>query len=97
LESGGLPEGAEKKHCLWALALMRTYETKANLSTKVGAVDESTLRNGAWLVVDADSWLELDLILWENRLKDDQQGNDCLVSVDAFQVLKNGVQSKRRW
>lgn len=62
LESRGLPEGVEKKHYLWALTLMKTYETEANLSSKVGAVDETTFRKWAWLVVDLISWLELDLV-----------------------------------
>jgi hypothetical protein len=62
LESRGLPEGVEKKHYLWALTLMKTYETEANLSTKVGPVDEKTFRTWAWLVVDLISWLELDLV-----------------------------------
>jgi hypothetical protein len=62
LESRGLPEEVEKKHYLWALTLMKTYETEANLSTKVGPVDEKTFREKAWLVVDLISWLELDLV-----------------------------------
>ena len=77
----------QHKHLLWALMFLRKYSNDHDLAnTAAGgwddAVDEKTFRKWIWLFVEAISFLEMDVILWENRKVDDIL-NDALISVDG--------------
>jgi hypothetical protein len=47
---------------LWALMLLKRYETKERLTVSAGGVDEKTFRKWAWFFVDMLSYLEPDVV-----------------------------------
>ncbi|GKZ00550.1 hypothetical protein MPSEU_001007400 [Mayamaea pseudoterrestris] len=73
---------AEPKHLLWGLMLMKLYLPERAIVSLAGGVDEKTFSKWSWLFIDQISFLETQVIRWENRLQNDI-GNDCLVSVDG--------------
>ncbi|KAL7547299.1 hypothetical protein ACHAWF_016650 [Thalassiosira exigua] len=77
-----MPNGVHFRHLLWALYLLKVYDTEHNSAQFVGGVDEKTFREWSFLFVDAISYLECHVILWENRFLGDV-GNIHLVSLDG--------------
>jgi hypothetical protein len=65
---------AEPCHLLWALLLLKTYDTESVLAGLCGGVDEDTFRKWAWHFIEKVSYLEhevvscfifmLDMLLW---------------------------------
>jgi hypothetical protein len=51
-----------KEKFLWALMLLKRYETEENLAASAGGVDEKTYRKWAWFFVDMLSYLEPDVV-----------------------------------
>ena len=47
------PTGATKVQFLWALHLLKSYDTEINLASNVGGVDEKTLRYWTWYFLEA--------------------------------------------
>lgn len=81
-----MPNNKQLKHLLWGLMLLRTYADEADLAKDAGGqdgcVDGKTFRKWAWLFVEAISFLEASVILWENRRFNDIF-NDAMISVDG--------------
>jgi hypothetical protein len=62
-EVNGWERPAEAKgKFLWALMLLKRYETEENLAVSAGGVDEKTFRKWAWFFVDLLSYLEPDVV-----------------------------------
>ena len=57
-EDGGMRPGATKERFLWALKILKGYDTEENLATSAGGVDEKTLRKWGWFFIDEISFLE---------------------------------------
>lgn len=68
-------------HLLWGLMLLKQDASQTVLANMV-QTDEKNFRKWSKLFVYELSYLVDRVILWENRLVDDQ-GYDCLVSVDC--------------
>ena len=47
------PAVATKERFLWGLHLLQSYDTKPNLASNVGGVDEKTFREWAWFMLEA--------------------------------------------
>ena len=47
------PSAATKERFLWALHLLKSYDTEPNLASSVGGVDEKTFRQWAWFFLEA--------------------------------------------
>jgi hypothetical protein len=53
---------AEPCHLLWALLLLKTYETESVLAGLCGGVDEDTFRKWAWHFIEKVSYLEHEVV-----------------------------------
>lgn len=62
LDPTSLPAGSKVDHLLWALLLLKTYQTESVCCSLVGGVDEQTWRRWSWFFVDALSYLECDVV-----------------------------------
>ena len=62
LEPPSLPAGSKLEHLLWALLLLKTYQTEAVCCSLAGGIDEQTWRERTWFFVDAVSQLESDVV-----------------------------------
>ena len=51
-----------KEKLLWALKLLKSYETEENLAASVGGVDEKTARKHAWNFIELISYCEPDVV-----------------------------------
>ena len=88
-QHGRLPILATEERLLWGLHLLKRYDTDENNAARFNGVDEETFAKWAWWFIDNISWLESEVILWENRLINDI-GNDCLASVDCVDCKRTG-------
>ena len=52
-----LPEKSEPKHLLWALLFMKSYASEDVLCSKLGSIDDNTLRKWVWAFIVALSKL----------------------------------------
>lgn len=77
-----MPKTVVAEHLLWALSLLKTYDSTVVLASCAGGVDEKTFDVWAWRFIEAIAGLKVHVIKWEKRLKGDV-GNQCLVSVDG--------------
>ena len=50
------------QHLLWALMLLKTYETEPGIASWVGGIDEKTLRKWAWVFIEEISFLEPEVV-----------------------------------
>lgn len=57
-----LPEQATQERLLWALVLMKRYDTEEFNAGIVGGVDEGTFRKWSWFFIEEISYLEHDLV-----------------------------------
>jgi hypothetical protein len=51
-----------KNKLLWALKLLKSYETEENFAALVGGVDKKTARKHAWNFIDLISYCEHDVV-----------------------------------
>ncbi|KAL3792212.1 hypothetical protein ACHAW5_004087 [Stephanodiscus triporus] len=77
-----MPAGVDPKHILWALLFLTVYDTEHNSAQRLGNVDEKTYRKWSKLFVIAISYLECEVIVWDNRFLGDS-GNKALVTLDG--------------
>ena len=62
-ETNGFISPTDAKHkLLWALRLLKSYETEENFAASVGGVDEKTARKHAWLFINLISYCEADVV-----------------------------------
>lgn len=61
-EGEPLPRGATKERFLWALMLLKSYDTEENNASRVGGVDEGTFRSWSWWFIDELSYLEDEVV-----------------------------------
>lgn len=57
-----MPEGATKERHLWALILLKSYDTDEVNAARVGGVDEGTFRKWAFWFVNEISHLEPEVV-----------------------------------
>ena len=50
--------GAEMQHLCWACMMLKTYPTENDMSSKIGGVDEKTLRKWVWIFIKGIAALE---------------------------------------
>ena len=62
LMRGGLKRGASMERFLWAMMLLKSYDTEIVGAGRVGGVDEETFSTWAWYFIDELSYLEGDLV-----------------------------------
>jgi hypothetical protein len=75
-------QGATMRRLCWALYMLKNYPVEEVGAAQIGGADEKTFSHWVWTLIEEMSYLENEVILWENRLTGDI-GNDCLVSVDG--------------
>jgi hypothetical protein len=56
--NGRMPECVTKERLLWALILLKSYDTEEVNASRVGCVDEGTFQYWSWWFVDEISFLE---------------------------------------
>jgi hypothetical protein len=76
------PCKTEPKHLLWALMYMKLY-CPEDVMAILCSTSKNTLSKWVWLWIEAIADLSVEVILWENRLRNAPQGVWCLVSVDG--------------
>ena len=69
-------------HLLWALMFLKLYNNENVSAGMVGGVSEKTFRRHVWTVLAAIDKIKKDVIILDNRFKD-QNGSQCLLSVDG--------------
>ena len=62
-----VPKNASPRHLLWTLFFLKTYPTEASLASGVGGVDEKTVRKWIWIIIEAISFLETDVVSEQMR------------------------------
>ena len=62
MDPSSLPNGAEKKHLLYALIFLMIYGTESLHASMAGGVDEATFRNWSWFFVNELSLLEAEVV-----------------------------------
>lgn len=60
--AGPNDEAAKPYHLLWALLLLKTYNTESVLTGMCGGVDEDTIRKWAWDFIEKVSYLEPEVV-----------------------------------
>eukprot|EP00804_Cyclotella_cryptica_P009884 CCRYP_014185-RA/>CCRYP_014185-RA protein AED:0.05 eAED:0.05 QI:0/0/0/1/1/1/2/0/295 len=77
-----MPNGAEPKHMTWAFYYMKQYPTEEVTAINVGGFDEKTTQKWIWLFIEAISYQEHKVIVWNERFLGDV-GNDALTTIDG--------------
>ena len=57
-----MPKGAQPKHLLWGLMLMKLYLNEHALAALAGGVDEKTISKWAWMFVAKIASLDSDVV-----------------------------------
>jgi hypothetical protein len=82
---GEISKGAEPKHLLWALVLLKVYQSDEVHCALVGWPSVPTFRKWAWYFIERISKLKDDIIKIENRFEGlgDVVTTNCFMSSDC--------------
>jgi hypothetical protein len=82
---GEILKGGEPKHLLWALVLLKVYQSDEVHCALVGWPSAPTFRKWAWYFVKRISMLKDDIIILGNRFDglDSEISIHCFISVDG--------------
>jgi hypothetical protein len=68
-----MPKGVSPKHLLWALLMMKVYDSEDVHCSIAGGVDPTTFRKWSWLFVEALSSLDAKVVRTSDVAIDTQQ------------------------